>query len=162
MKICILCNLLKDSRQKELLLDISNILKEHDLVIIDFSKCAPLHTFYFEIENANPDAIISIDFSGFELRSECNDLSLNRLGCRMLFLVNDIIEKYKKYLELQLNFSMFLFLDAFNNSDELLRGRDNIPNYELVNYKDESGNVEYLMLKSVILKFFDLARLKIE
>ncbi len=161
MKICLLYNIKKHPEQKELLDCISNSLSKHELVYIDFSKNVPLHSLYFEIEKAFPDTIISLDFSGFELRTEGDDLSLNRLGCRILLLINDDIGKYKSYLNFQLNFSMFLFIDLFaNKNDNLVKGRDNIPNYELVKIKNEQGLIDDQNLKATLDRFFELALLK--
>lgn len=161
MKICILYNSITHPEHKELIDSFSRILSLHELIYIDFSAKEQLHTFYFKIENSNPDTIISLDFTGFELRSECDDLSLNRIGCRILFLVNDYIGKYKHYLDFQLNFSMFLFLDLYQNkTDELIRGRDNIPNYELVRIKDDQGIIDDHNLLDTIDRYFKLALLK--
>lgn len=145
----------------EYLNKISNCLNNHEIVQFDFSVKKPLHEFYFDIVNSNLDTLISLDFSGTELRTECNDLSLNRLGQRILILAFDALEEHKELLDFQYNFSVFLYADSFNNKSlDIVNGKDNIPNVELINVFNNNCEIDAEALLNVIKKYFSDAMLK--
>ena len=105
--------------------------KHHDLLVSYFSTMfhqdqIKFHTLNLSVEKdavstlykLNPDLIISLDLSGFELRTLTGECLLNMLPCKVCNIIWGDKPEYSNYLSGKLSLSM-LFYDATGIDNQL-------------------------------------------
>lgn len=101
------------------------ILNEKDSFQIQFQKLSNI---------TQRDAIVTIDFAGFEAETEMGNAYYNIIPVRMAHLIisNDV--QYPKSLNGRVNFSMFFYTMFSKDTLEL---KKNYPHIENISYKEE-------------------------
>lgn len=116
--------------EKFLDLFVKNAEKYGDVQIFDMSSTQLLHEIYYKIAASECDLLISFDCAGFELRTENDTLSYNKLGCRMAHILFRNMRDYGENLKQQMNFSMFVFSVIQEDVSKIQKNFSNIPNIE--------------------------------
>lgn len=79
------------------------------LHVVDMGQPLPLHELYNQIADLYPFFIITLDLSGFELRTDSDGFSYNRIPCRMAHILLKEAGNYTGQLSDCMNFSMFFY-----------------------------------------------------
>ena len=134
--------------------------------IIDFAEATPLHELYNQIISNKSDLIITFDYSGFELTTEGDTLSLNTVPAKMAHILFQNIDRYRLEISYRQNFSMFTCIsnnDDINNWKNVSENICNIEKFPELNIASDTEEV-HISNKGNINKWINdfMKKLRIE
>lgn len=111
--------------------------------VLDMACGKALHIIYQELQAARPDLVMTLDCAGFEMKTEMDSISLNKLTCRVAHLLFDAPYKYKNYLQEEFNLSHFFYFAVTSDLAKVQSMYPNLPNYGLLPTLDEHAIAEW-------------------
>ena len=146
MKIIYLINGRKYGYHKTLARDFLEVIPGE---VLDMSDGTPFGQRYYELEEKDPDVIITFDLAGHDLRTGSGTLSLNNLYARMAHILFHDPDRYGRDAALRQNLSMFMYIPAKEDGAYSANLQDvpNIRSFVPVRYmadsaEEHAGNVE--------------------
>ena len=125
MKTLYIINSKEQKYHKEVLTDFMSVAPGD---VIDLAEVADLGSKYIEIEQKEPDLIITFDLAGHVFRTESDTLSLNNVYARTANILFHKTDHYGRDLKARQNLSMFTFTVKGEDVEKCREHFDEVPN----------------------------------
>lgn len=122
--------------------------------IINMEPQIFLFTYFQSMQKYQPDFLVSLDMAGFEMLTEAEEASYNRIPCRMAHLILSGYDNYRNVLEHMINFSMYFYTNTKLMEQQL---RKDFPHIEHVNYLEQLNCVYELLAQKKTQNQLELA-----
>lgn len=86
--------------------------------VVDMSSDKLLHELFYEIDGSSSKMIMTLDFAGFELRTEMDNISLNSISKRIVNVLFHKKNHYTDELKYRQNLSMFTYFCRKDMEDD--------------------------------------------
>lgn len=132
MKVIEIIDSKKYRYHRTVLNDWTCAMKKHygigEVFIVDIADNIASHERYSMIEDYKADLIITMDFSGFDMLTGSNNLSLNCIPAKVAHILFHNKDKYRLEVSYRQNFSMFTCINQFDDVTNWENTEDNISN----------------------------------